>query len=441
MEMLSALVGTELDGRYLLRSVIGEGGSAVVFEAEDTLLSRTVAIKMLRSESGGTGVSTAAATSGGSRATKTAETEARKIARAAFLREAHAATVLSHPAVVSVFDVCDHPDNPYIVMELVKGRTLASRIKRRGPLMLGELLSITHEVLEALVEAHAHGVVHRDIKAENILLCKEGVRIADFGIAKTPGNEKRILENKVLGSVDTISPEQASGREVDGRSDLYSLGVLLYQMATGELPFTADTPDAVAFLHIHEPPKHPRAVKPDIPEGLEQIILCAMEKDPDDRFENAETMLEAIKKLEHAPNHVFHRFTRARRSPLAALGRHAAILSVSLGVAAAVLCGLFVFLFGGQEILPTPVTVVALPSYIDGVYPAVQEEITALDPRITVTLTCVLRPDLPEGTVLAQMPEAGTFFKLDGEGDTATVVLVITTQKANNPGLPPSFFG
>lgn len=438
MEMLSALVGTELDGRYLLRSVIGEGGSAVVFEAEDVLLSRTVAIKMLRSESMGTAAGTAASPT---RATKTAESETRKIARAAFLREAHAATVLSHPAVVSVFDVCDHPDHPYIVMELVRGKTLASRIKRRGAMMLGELLSIAHEVLEALVEAHAHGIVHRDIKADNILLCKEGVRIADFGIAKIPGNEKRILENKVLGSVDTISPEQAMGKPVDGRSDLYSLGVLLYQMATGELPFTADTPDGVAFLHIHEPPRHPSSVKPDIPVGLEQIILCAMEKNPDDRFENAASMLEAIKHLEHTPTHVFHRFTRARRSPLSALARYAAVLSVSLGVIAAVLCGLFVFLFSGEEILPTPVTVISLPSYTEAVYPAVLEDITALDPRINVTLTCVLRPDLPEGTVLAQMPEAGTLFKLDGAADTVSIVLIVTTQKANNPGLPPSFFG
>lgn len=434
MEMLEALVGKELDGRYLLRSVIGAGGSAVVFEAEDTLLSRPVAIKMLRSEMSG----------GANRvrsATKEARTEARKISRAAFLREAHAATVLSHPAIVTVFDVCDHPTNPYIVMELVRGKSLSARIKKKGILPLGEILSITHEVLEALVEAHAHGVVHRDIKAENILLTRTGIKVADFGIAQTPGNEKRILEGKVLGSVDTISPEQAMGGEVDGRSDIYSLGVVLYEMATGRLPFEGDDPDSVAFLHINEPPKYPSTIHPQIARGLEQIILCALSKNPAHRFADAASMLAAIKRLEKDPSHVFRRFGRAHASPLAFLSRHAAILSVSLGVVAALICGLFVYVFRGGEILPDPVTVISLPSYTESTYPAVMEEIVALDSRISVTVTCVLRPDLPEGTILAQLPEAGTLWKFDGEDDSETLVLIVTTQEGGNSLLPPSFFG
>lgn len=435
MEMLEALVGQELDGRYLLRSVIGAGGSAVVFEAEDTLLSRTVAIKMLRSEMSGSGTGRTRS------ATKEARTQARKIGRAVFLREAHAATVLSHPAIVTVFDVCDHPTNPYIVMELVRGKSLSARIKKKGILPLGEILSIAHEVLEALVEAHAHGVVHRDIKAENILLTRSGVKVADFGIAKTPGNEKRILEGKVLGSVDTISPEQASGGEVDGRSDLYSLGVVLYEMATGQLPFEGEDPDSVAFLHIHEPPKYPSTINPRIARGLEQIILCALSKDPADRFADAASMLAAIKRLEKNPSYEFRRFGRARSSPLAFLSHHAAILTVSLGVVAALLCGLFVYVFRGDEILPVPVTVISLPSFIESSYPAVEEEVAALDSRISLTITCVLRPDLPEGTILAQLPEAGTLWKFDGEEDSETLVLIVTTQEGGNPLLPPSIFG
>ena len=155
-------------------------------------------------------------------------------------------------------------------------------------------------------------------------------------------------------------------------------------------------------------------------------------------------MLAAVKRLEKNPAHTFRRFGPVLRSPLASLGRHAAILSVSLGVAAAILCGLFVYVFRGNEILPTPVTVISLPSYTQSIYPAVEEEVAALDPRITLTITCVLRTDLPEGTILAQMPEAGTLFKLDGEDDRVNLVLVVTTQKESNPGLPglpPSIFG
>jgi serine/threonine-protein kinase len=326
-------------------------------------------------------------------------------------------------------------------MELVQGKPLAARLAKRVPRPLDETLAIAHEVLEALIEAHTHGVVHRDIKAENILLTRKGVKVADFGIAKTPGYEKRILEGKVLGSVDTISPEQAAGREVDGRADLYSLGVVLYQMATGHLPFEGDDPETVAFLHINEPPKYPSTINPHIARGLEQIILCALEKDPNKRFPDAAAMLAAIRRLERDPYHVFRRFGPAIRSPFTFLSRRAAIASVSLGVAAALLCGLFFFVFRGEEIVPTPVTVISLPSYVEGVWPDVEEEIRAIDSRIKITITCVLRPELPEGTILTQMPEAGALFKLDGEDDRAEVVLVISTQKGNNPGLPPSIFG
>lgn len=429
MEYLETLVGCLLDNRYLLRAVIGSGGSAVVFEAEDQLLSRSVAIKMLRSE--------AFLSEGGSRMDRSGD--AKKVSRSAFLREARAATVLSHPSIVTVFDVCNHPTNPYIVMELVKGKTLASHLKKRGILSLEEILALSHDILLGLSEAHAHGVIHRDIKPENILLTRSGVKITDFGIAKLPGNERNVLTGKVLGSVDTISPEQASGKETDARSDIYSLGVLLYRMATGRMPFTAKDPETVAFLHISEPPKYPSTYNPAIAKGLEQIILCALAKNPDDRFPDAASMLAAIKQLEKNPRHTFRRFTRAHTSPLAALGRHAAILSVSLGVAAAVLCGLFAIVFSGKGILPTPVTVVSLPSYTEYTYPAVETELATLDSRISVTITRVLRPDLPEGTIIAQVPAAGTLWKLDGRGDSETLVLIVTTQESNNPLLPPIF--
>ena len=429
MEYLEGLVGYLLDDRYLLRAVIGSGGSAVVFEADDQLLSRPVAIKMLRAE--------AFLSEGSSRVST--KSDAQKVSRSAFLREARAATVLAHPSIVTVYDVCNHRTNPYIVMELVKGKTLAAHLKKRGILSLEEILAFANDILLGLAEAHAHGVVHRDIKPENILLTRNGLKIADFGIAKLPGAECNVLQGRVLGSVDTISPEQASGRVTDARSDLYSLGVLLYRMATGRMPFTAKDPETVAFLHMSEPPKYPSTYNPAIAKGLEQIILCALAKNPNDRFPDAQSMLAAIKQLEKNPRHVFRRFGRAHRSPLASLGRHAAILSVSLGVVAAILCGAFAIVFGGKGILPTPVTIVSLPSYTQYTYPAVETELALLDSRISVTITRVHRPDLPEGTILAQVPSAGTLWKLDGRGDSETLVLIVTTQVANDSGLPPIF--
>ena len=422
-ERLERLVGQVLDNRYQLHAVIGVGGSAVVFDGEDLLLRRRVALKMLRSTAApmGEDVELDELT----RATR--NEEARIINRGAFVREAETASVLSHPNIVSVFDVLPETENPYIVMEYVEGIPLSERISRKGCLAVREVLSITRGILEALCEAHEHGIVHRDIKAQNILLTVDGgIKVADFGIAKTPWKDRFNLKGRVLGTVDTISPEQASGGRVDARSDLYSLGVLMYHMATGVLPFQGDD-ETVAFMQINEAPKYPTTLNPAIPAGLEQIILTAMEKSPDKRFPSAAAMLAAVKRLEKNPRHVFRRFRTARLPSLGHFfARHGALFFVGLGGVLAALLVYAVILFTNVAPLPS-VTVVELPSYVGEVYTGSLD----LDERILVKVRYVYRPDLPEGTVISQTPAASTRLKLDGEGDRESLVLELSTQDQN----------
>lgn len=420
MEQLERLVGSVLDGRYLLLAVIGSGGSSVVFRADDLLLSRPVAIKMLRSEA----FPTSASTEEGAAHNLARTEDARRINRSAFVQESRAAALLSHPNIVTIFDVSPETDNPYIVMELVAGRPLSERIAELGVLPLHELLYIARCVLEALAEAHENGIVHRDIKEQNILLCRSGgVKVTDFGIADIGGRGSLSPEGKVLGTADTMSPEQASGARLDARSDLYSLGVLMYRMATGHFPFEDEDPKTVAFLHRTEPPRYPSTLCPSIPRGLEQIILTALEKDPQKRFQDAGGMLAAVRRLERHPRHVFRRF--ARRAPLVrGYALRSAWLPAFCGALAAALLFVNVFLFSGL-FNTRQCEIIELPSYVD--LQADDGALLTLDPRIEVELQYVLRTDLPEGRVLSQSPQAGVRWKLDEEDDRKTLILTVVT--------------
>lgn len=414
MEQLEHLVGSVLDGRYLLRTVIGSGGSAIVFCADDLLLSRPVAVKMLRSEAASLDVP--------QEELAARRAEARLINRNAFVQESRTAAMLSHPRVVTIFDVCPDADNPYIVMELVRGKPLSERIDELGIIPFHELLYITRCVLEALEEAHACGIVHRDIKEQNVLLLQDGgVKLTDFGIAEIGGERSILIDGKVLGTADTMSPEQASGAPVDARSDLYSLGVLMYRMATGHFPFEDEDPKTVAFLHRSEPPRYPSTLNPAIPRGLEQIILTALEKDPAKRFVDAAAMRRAVLGLEKHPHRVFRRFSRRSNASQKQLAHSAWLPVVGGGVAAALLfvfVSLFLGLFSVRHC-----TVFTLPSYVDTRY----DEQAPLDARIDVVLQYSYRPDLPEGTVLSQYPMAGVRWKLDDEDDRKTLHLVVVT--------------
>ena len=272
------LEGTLLADRYEIEKLIGIGGMAVVFRAKDTYINdNIVAVKMLKSD------------------IACDETMVKR-----FKNESRAELMLKHPNIVTVHDVSVKGDLKYMVMEYVSGITLKKYLKaKEGPLSFEEIMSYSIQILKALKVAHEKNIIHRDIKPQNVMVLKNGlIKVMDFGIAKLPNAETVTMTDKAIGTVYYMSPEQASGKQIDPRSDIYSLGVMLYELSTGELPFKGDTPVSVVLKQINEKPVAPREINPDIPVGLEQIILCAMSKKPTDRFENADKMLSYIKSLQ-----------------------------------------------------------------------------------------------------------------------------------------------
>jgi len=261
-----------LQNRYELLEEIGDGGTALVYKARCTLLDRIVAIKILKEEFARD------------------QAYVRK-----FRSEAQAAARLSHPNIVNVYDVGEEDGSHYIVMEYVEGTTLKEYIEARAPLPPDEAIRIAALVCDALDQAHRKGIIHRDIKPRNILITGEGaVKVADFGIARAPTSSTITYSGNIMGSVHYISPEQARGATVDSRTDIYSVGCLLYEMLTGKVPFDAESPVTVALKHIHEDPVPPQVLNEAIPSTLEQVVLTAMAKDPNYRFSTAGEMKEAL---------------------------------------------------------------------------------------------------------------------------------------------------
>ncbi len=283
MELYEKYVGLVFDNRYRIEKVIGVGGMAIVFKATDLLMRRVVAVKILKDE---------------------ISADEQSVKR--FINESKAVAMLSHPNIVNIYDVSVRENVKYIVMEFVEGITLKNHMKHREVLGLREIISYTTQILRALDHAHKKGIVHRDIKPQNIMLVKNGImKVTDFGIAKLPNTETITMTDKAIGTVYYISPEQVTGKDNDNRSDLYSLGVMMYEMATGTLPFTADTPLSVAMKQVNDEPTPPREINPYIPVGLEHIILKAMEKDPEQRYQSAEEMLGQLQKLRDNPKIIF----------------------------------------------------------------------------------------------------------------------------------------
>jgi serine/threonine protein kinase len=251
--------------RYEVGRLLGAGGMAEVFEGRDRLLARRVAIKVLQSQF---------------------VRDPSFLIR--FKREAQAAASLSHPNIVGVYDTGSEDGTHFIVMEYVDGRTLKDVIRAEGPLYPERAAEICADVCNALAAAHARGLIHRDIKPGNVMLTPEGkVKVMDFGIARATTSETITQTAAVIGTAQYISPEQAQGQTVDYRSDLYSLGCCLYEMLTGNVPYTGATPVAIAYRHVREDPTPPRQLNPDIPAPLEAICLKAMAKLPDNRYQTA----------------------------------------------------------------------------------------------------------------------------------------------------------
>lgn len=271
-------IGKLLDNRYEIQEVIGFGGMAVVYKALCHRLNRPVAIKILKDE-------------------LSSDEEFRR----RFHGESQAVAMLSHPNIVSVYDVSHTEDADYIVMELIDGITLKQYMEQKGVLNWRETLHFGIQICKALEHAHSRGLIHRDIKPHNIMILKDGsVKVADFGIARV-GSSRYTMTGEALGSVHYISPEQAKGGKMDFRADLYSLGVVLYEMLTGRPPYDGDTPVSVAIQHISGIPESPRKLNPNIPEGLEQIILHAMETDLASRYPSASQMLQDLENFRMNP--------------------------------------------------------------------------------------------------------------------------------------------
>ncbi len=283
MESYEKFVGQTLEGRYKIEKQVGSGGMAVVFRAYDPVVQRHVAVKMLKSD--------------------VAKDEA---AVKRFINESKAVAMLSHPNIVSIYDVSVSGEYKYIVMEYIEGITLKSYMSKKGALPSEEVIHYSRQILSALAHAHGKGIIHRDIKPQNIMLLKDGnIKVTDFGIAKLPNAETVTMTDKAIGTVYYISPEQASGLSIDARSDLYSMGVVMYEMATGKLPFVAETPVSVALMQVNSEPTPPKEVNPDVLKGMEQIILTSMEKAPDARFATADQMLGRLNVLKRNPSVIF----------------------------------------------------------------------------------------------------------------------------------------
>ncbi|MGZ5333898.1 MAG: protein kinase domain-containing protein [Solirubrobacterales bacterium] len=269
---MASLSGTVLSGRYRLESKLGSGGMSTVYLAQDEVLDRPVAVKLLHRE---------------------ISEEADQLER--FRREARAAARLSHPNLVSVIDAGEDEGRPYIVFEYVEGHTLKKRIQQEGEMPVDEAIAYAIEIGRGLIAAHGRKLIHRDVKPQNVLIDRDGrAKVTDFGIARSLESEGMTATGRVLGTTDYVSPEQAMGEDVDERSDVYSLGVVLYEMLTGDVPFSAETQVGVAMKHVNESLPDVLAKRPEVSAVVASVVDRATTKDPRDRYGSVGEMVRDL---------------------------------------------------------------------------------------------------------------------------------------------------
>lgn len=419
-------IGKRLDGKYEIHNLVGVGGMACVYRAYDRVEDRWVAIKILKDEF---------------------SNNSEFLRR--FRNEAKAITVLSHPNIVDVYDVSFGDRLQYIVMEYIDGITLKQYIDQEGVIRWDEALHFTTQILMALEHAHEKGIIHRDIKPQNVMLLQDGsIKVTDFGIARFSQSETQTMTDKAIGSVHYIAPEQARGDYITNKADIYSVGVMLYEMTTGRLPFVADNAVSVALMQLQAKPVMPRELNPSLPRGLEQITMRAMEKSPVDRFQSAGEMLDDIDRFRRNPGMVFHydlqagradydasrniesydsnrfkpsyndsyeyeeeyvRSQRGARGAMAVKGVIAAAIIVLLAVGA-------VWLWNNSDTLFTPEVdeQVEMPRFIGKIYDDILN-----DPQYTENFKFKRaegnNPDLQPGEVMQQSPQEGMMVKKGSE--------------------------
>ncbi len=385
------MIGRILSNLYQLEEKIGSGGMADVYKATQLMApQRTVAVKVLKPEY---------------------ESDATFVRR--FAQEAEAVLVLSHDNIVRSYDVGISEGMHYIVLEYVEGHTLKERIQEQGRLSTRALVAIGAQVLDALSHAHERGIVHRDVKPQNIIVnSRSRAKLADFGIARQTASEntQTFIGGSVLGSVHYLSPEQAMGETVTLKSDIYSMGVTLYEMATGQVPFSGETSVSVAIKHLHEAPPPPISLNPSIPPALNDIIVKAMQKDPKQRYQCARDMRTDLLRVLREPSGTFARLTDV--PPKTASKRKPGIGVMRIAMAALVMISLFVVLLLMDQ-TRTPATSLLVPT-LEGKTVEEAKNTASLRGYAAEVIETVVTDQYDSGIVLSQTPIAGSELKPGG---------------------------
>ncbi len=417
-------IGKMLDDRYEVLEVIGEGGMAVVYKALCHRLNRYDAIKIMRDDMVG-------------------DEEFRR----RFCAEAHAVAMLSHPNIVAVYDVSHSDDIEYIVMELVEGITLKQYMDKKGAVNWPEALHFSRQIAKALSHAHERGIIHRDIKPQNIMLLRDGtIKVGDFGIAALE-NEMHENNGQAIGSVHYIAPEQARGECPDARSDLYSLGVVMYEMLTGTKPFTGNTLGEIAIKHMNTSPAPMQELVPEIPAELEAITRKAMDPNIATRYQSAAAFLadveafihshnrsaEEVEALEHPPVIPVRSISELSREKYKMRRRRSARVSflsgIFAGLLSVVLLIAFLWNFWLGEIF-APAQRIDLPDFVGSNYENLIQDPNLME-LYSFEFTFVVEPELVPGTVLSQEPNPGRSMMVTPSG--IQVQLTVCTGRALTP--------